>query len=157
MKFIDQEKYKNLIGVYKITCLLNGKIYIGSVAGGVGERNFRIRHFEHLDGLEIKSHNRHLQNAYNKYGTDNFIFEVLEICEKDEDCIPREQFYLDTLLFAQEYIRKEDNRFIELGYCIRTKAESNLGTRRTEEQKQKQSIRMKKSYEEHPEKNFYKV
>ena len=66
-------------GIYKIENLINGKVYIGQA---IDLNHRRIRHFS---DLKCNRHeNQHLQNAYNKYGKDNFIFKVLLYCEPFE-------------------------------------------------------------------------
>lgn len=77
-----------MTGIYKITCLANNKCYIGqSVA-------IKRRWNEHQKALSKGTHyNTYLQNAYNKYGKDNFIYEILEQCPK-EKLNEREQFYI---------------------------------------------------------------
>lgn len=92
------------IGIYKITNLLNNKIYIGSTS-----KSFNIRWGNHKSKLKDNKHyNKHLQYAYNKYGSDNFKYEILEVCLK-EDLIKREQYYIDTLK-PQYNINPEANR-----------------------------------------------
>jgi group I intron endonuclease len=93
-----------MIGIYKITNLVDSKIYIGSSV------NIDKRYKEHLVNSTTKS-NKYLQNAINKYGKENFKFEVLEECNK-EDLKNIEQFWLDKT--------KCYNSFI--GYNIREKA-----------------------------------
>lgn len=79
-------------GVYKITNLINSKFYIGS-----SSRNLLERFNKHQYQLKSNIHtNKHLQSSYNKYGIENFKFEILEYCSRDT-CIEREQFYIDTL------------------------------------------------------------
>jgi len=73
-------------GIYKITNLINGKIYIGSTC------NFKDRKSKHK---RVKS-NTMISRAIFKYGWDNFTFDIIEYCDKDI-LIEREQFYLDTL------------------------------------------------------------
>lgn len=81
--------YNNKSGVYKITCLVNNKIYIGSSI------NIYERWKTHLKELKHNYHsNEHLQNAWNLYGKDNFVFEVLELCDKNI-VRNREQYYID--------------------------------------------------------------
>jgi group I intron endonuclease len=86
------KKYKYISGIYKIINLKNNKIYIGSA------KHLMSRKCTHFHNLKYnKHHNIHLQNSYNKYGKDNFIFEVLERCSEKE-LIFKEQYYIDTLL-----------------------------------------------------------
>jgi len=80
-------------------------------------------------------HNPKLQNAWNKYGEASFVFEILELCEPLL-CVEREQYYLDTILFAD----KNDRRFDKLGYNALRIAGSPLGFRHSEKTKQKMSI-----------------
>lgn len=83
-------------GIYRILNILNKKCYIGS------SQNIEKRWYEHKRTLKNKKHHSILlQRAYNKYGSDSFIYEIIEICSK-EILIQREQFYFDTL--NPEYI-----------------------------------------------------
>lgn len=108
----------NLIcGIYKITNLINGKIYIGRSV------NMKARKATHFSNSQ---HNKHLKRAMCRYGFSQFVFEVIEFCNKS-NIVEREQFYLDTLLFAQEYIRSsgKDKRFKKFGYNQNPIAESS--------------------------------
>lgn len=78
-------------GVYAITCYGNGKFYIGSSVNVSARRN---SHFSQL--RKRKHQNKHLQNAYNKYGEDSFYFDVVEYCTK-EDVLTVEQKWLNFL------------------------------------------------------------
>lgn len=118
-------------GVYKITNLITGIIYIGS---SVDLDSRRKGHFKY------NHHNKYLKRAFKKYSESNFIWEELEFCEP-ENCTEREQYYLNTLLFAKEFIESnyKDDRFIKLSYNINPTANSNLGMVVTEETKKKKS------------------
>ena len=77
MKFINEELYKNNIGIYGIKNLINKKVYVGQT----GERFLR-RYWHHQWKLRNNSHdNAHLQRAWNKYGENNFEYIVLEIVD----------------------------------------------------------------------------
>ncbi len=91
----------NRTGVYQIRCLSNNKIYVGSASHvknpSKSKRGFLGRYNQHLQHLRKGKHrNTILQNSWNKHNEDNFIFEILEICEP-ENCLEREQYYLDIL------------------------------------------------------------
>lgn len=78
-------------GIYKITCTANGKFYIGSAV------NLYQRWNRHQSELRSGKHqNPHLQNAWNKYGGDRFVFEVLEYVMSFA-VLEREQYWLDKL------------------------------------------------------------
>lgn len=66
----------NRSGIYQIRNIANGKFYIGQTKDLAGRR---YSHFHSL--MEGKHHTQHLQRAYNKYGADNFVFEVLIFCD----------------------------------------------------------------------------
>lgn len=79
------------LGIYKITNIKNNKFYIGST------NNLKRRKKEHFSLLKKnKNHCKILQRAYNKYGEDAFIFEVLAYCPK-EYLFKLEQWFVDTL------------------------------------------------------------
>lgn len=104
-------------GVYQIRNLTNNKLYIGS------SEKFDKRWNLHLSQLRRNIHHSiHLQRAWNKYGANIFIFEIIEECESDK-CLDREQHHLDTILFAS----CNDERFSQLGYNICRVAGSTKG------------------------------
>jgi group I intron endonuclease len=80
-------------GIYIIRNLINNKIYVGST------KNFykrKIRHFRDLN--DKKHHNISLTNAVNKYGLENFSFEIVEeVPYEKELIINKEQEYIDDL------------------------------------------------------------
>lgn len=77
-----------MTGIYKITCLANNKSYIGQSVSI--KRRWATHKRELASGIH---YNEYLQNAYNKYGKDNFVYEILELCPK-EKLNEREQFYI---------------------------------------------------------------
>ena len=86
-----------MIGIYTITNSINGKIYVGY------SKNIHKRINKHRCILKLNKHeNQHLQNAYNKYGKDNFIFEIIEYVE-EELLLDIEQSYLDNFEISKVY------------------------------------------------------
>ncbi len=114
MKF-NYDGKSNKSGVYKITNLTNGKVYIGSA------KRFKTRGQQHINSLEKGVHqNRHLQSAFNRDGTDVFVFEVLEVVLGDKLVRTTvEQTYLDQYLddwercynFQKQTVAKERSCF----------------------------------------------
>jgi group I intron endonuclease len=74
-------------GIYKITNLINGKIYIGQ------SRNLRRRQNEYSRYSEKKGHGL-MKRAILKYGWGNFRFEVIEECPADL-LNEREEFHIN--------------------------------------------------------------
>lgn len=80
---------KNQVGIYSITNKINGKVYIGQ------SKDIGGRMLEHIRDLESNRHvNWHLQRAYNKYGLENFEFNVVEMCD-ERKLTDRENYYID--------------------------------------------------------------
>ncbi len=66
-------------GIYKITNIINGKIIIGQ------SRDLSHRWYSYKHKLRKKIyHNPYLQNAWNKYGEQNFKFEIILECTKEK-------------------------------------------------------------------------
>lgn len=67
------------IGIYRITNIQNGMTYIGKTGMNFGDR--WDCHKAQLNGGY--HHNSSLQSDWNKYGADNFEFEILETVEDE--------------------------------------------------------------------------
>lgn len=89
-----------MIGIYKILNLKTKKYYIGS------SKNISKREKCHFSRLKNNNHvNKHLQSSFNKYGIDNFKFEIVEEMNiyNKEKLLELEQHYID--------IEKESNLY----------------------------------------------
>lgn len=107
---------RNLIkGIYTITNIINDKYYVGS------SLNVKNRLKVHKQQLIKNIHpNNHLQGAWNKYGEDNFKFEiVLDLSSSTEEIIRA---------IEQEILDKEFNKTYNLLKQV-------LGTKRNKNQK----------------------
>lgn len=97
MKFIDRSLYYNKKGIYIIKNIINNKIYVGSTYV-----KFSNRYISHRSRLKRNVHHSpYLQNSYNKYGKDNFLFIPIEILEDNETISIREEYWIkfyDTVL-----------------------------------------------------------
>lgn len=88
---------KNNCGIYKITNLINNKCYIGQ------STRLSIRKRGHFRDLENGKHiNKHLQRSFNKYGENNFKFEILQYCIPDE-LDELEKFYISKYNSCDEH------------------------------------------------------
>ena len=79
-----------MIGIYKITNKVNGKVYIGQ---SVDIKKRWNRHLHTVNNPNYKGYNYPLYRAMRKYGIENFLFEVIEECGKTE-LDDKEIFYI---------------------------------------------------------------
>ena len=81
--------YNMKSGIYKITNICNGKIYIGL------SKNLTRRFSWHKYNLRNGCHdNSHLQRAWDKYGENSFLFEIIEECSVDK-LSEKEKYWID--------------------------------------------------------------
>lgn len=79
-----------MIGIYKITNLVNGKVYIGQ------STNIKKRFTKHRNTAfnpNYLEYDYPLYRAMRKYGIENFSFEVLEECN-EEELNEKETYYI---------------------------------------------------------------
>jgi group I intron endonuclease len=130
MKILCSDEDFKKTGVYYIKHLSSGRIYIGSTS-----HSFRQRLNKHTYKLDNKIHSsKFLTNCWHKYGPEDFEFDILCIVDwtveyGTADILYVEQFYLDE--FNPEFNSA-------------TRADSNLGYKWTEEQKEKAKTHFKK-------------
>lgn len=109
-------------GIYAITCIPTGKVYIGSAI------SFRNRFKSHLSKLRMNGHHSpYLQQSWNKYGEANFTFEVVSLVPNKADLIAEEQLEIDR--------RKSADR--EFGFNVCPIAGSPMGRKASQETKDK--------------------
>lgn len=98
----QQKKWKAKLeaGVYVITCEKNNKKYIGQ------SQILRVRITDHFSRLKANKHEKQeIQNDFNKYGEENFSYEVYETLCKDKAVLEKRE---------SEIIKE----FIERGYKL---------------------------------------
>lgn len=85
------ESIIKISGIYKIENKTTGDIYIGS------SKTINSRFASHLSLLRNNKHqNNYLQNSWNKYGEENFVMTIVELCD-EELLVEKEQYYIDIL------------------------------------------------------------
>jgi len=93
MKNINIKKYKRRPGIYCITNTINNYVYVGSTVNLYARL---IHHRAHL--ISNKHSNPYLQNAFNKYGINNFKIKILEFCNKD-----KKELYAKECYYCKQY------------------------------------------------------
>lgn len=89
-------------GIYSITNLVNNKKYVGksvSIYSRFGQHRTELRRNEHC--------NKYLQHAWNKYGEENFKFEIIE--EHDKENLREKEIY---------WINEYKTLYAETGYNL---------------------------------------
>ena len=98
--------------IYKITNLINNKIYVGQT-----RKKIEQRMSEHISASyfneEKKDYNFLLHKAIRKYGSKNFIIEVLETVVDESNLSEREQYWIHQL---HSCILDEDCRGYNMTY-----------------------------------------
>jgi len=98
----------SIIGIYKITNNINGKVYIGE------SLNIEERWNIHKNELkENKHHSYKLQNDYNIYGVDNFTYEIIETLNNDYTPFLNQMI---LLVYEHKYIKIYNS--LECGYNV---------------------------------------
>ena len=83
--------------IYRITNMANGKFYIGSA------ESFARREWQHKYALRRNEHkNPRLQAAWNKYGEEMFVFEVIEEIAPDRNAFDIENTYLHKVVGQED-------------------------------------------------------
>lgn len=102
-ELLEDDKYKEIQCIYKITNEKTGKAYIGST------KDLKHRMKSHISKLEnIKHSNKELQKDWNIYELKNFSFEVLEIVELKSKLPIKEKEYIDQYKKLNGVYNKSD-------------------------------------------------
>jgi len=126
-------------GIYMIINLVNNKFYIGSSV------DIYHRMLSHISLLKRNKHdNIHLQNSFNKYGINNFIWIIIEQVDNCDELLIKEQYWMDLLNVCNQ----------DIAYNMCSIAGSPLGRKHSQETKDKISAsnKGKKKSAEHIEK-----
>lgn len=108
-----------ITGIYKITNKITGDFYIGSSV------SVKSRWSNHMlrDARKYQGKHKFYDDVI-MYGRDNFEFEILEECSKD-DLIEKEQYYYDKLKPTYNKVRPERCNFNNLEVAKKARLNSN--------------------------------
>lgn len=115
-------------GIYKIINTIDQKSYIGSTV-----RSFKQRWSYHKYTFKRQANSRYLQNAWDKYGEENFSFEIVEVLTDKSLVLEREQYWIDLL---------------KPEYNLAPVAGTNIGCRHSEEEKKRKGQATKKLWQD---------
>lgn len=126
-------------GIYSITNIITGDMYIGQTYQNAG---FKGRWRDHRRELNKNIHNnKHLQSAWNKYGEEAFEFNVVHLCDELDDLNVLEKYYIE------KYNTYKDGYNLTMGGDGFVYDEDDLLRRRQEQSKiSKEMMRNKSNY-----------
>ena len=107
--------------IYKVTNLVNNKVYIGKTISGL-----RKRKNKHLSDSRNKLYKCVFHDAIRKYGEDSFVWEILD-----------RVMFSDLLIDSEKFYIKKYNCKIPNGYNMTDGGEGICGFSHTEETKRK--------------------
>ncbi|MBQ3725785.1 MAG: GIY-YIG nuclease family protein [Selenomonadaceae bacterium] len=99
--------------IYKVTCTINGKKYVGQTTLTIQERFAAHCKADSLLGKDIR-----------KFGRENFKIEVIEECENAEQLNEREPFWIKEL----DYKFPNGYNAMNGGSCVRTRKDKDEQT-----------------------------
>lgn len=119
----------NLSGIYLIINTANGKVYVGQAV------NLAKRKRNHFSALKLGKHrNKHLQAAYNQYGGEAFVFEVVQ---EFTDAPDKQDLAKSLARLEQHWIDFYQSTNPEYGYNMCPSAGSSLGYKHSAETRAK--------------------
>lgn len=77
------------VWIYKITNIVNGKVYIGQTIRPIEDRFHR-----HINDAMSNRLNTHFARAIRKYGPDNFKIEVIDSSTSQKELTEKEQYWI---------------------------------------------------------------
>lgn len=119
--------------IYKVTNLVNGKIYIGKTVRTVEERKK-----QHIYVAIHNNSNFIFHKALRKYGENSFTWEVIDTAETENDLKEKEIFWITHY---NSYIQNKNSN----GYNMSLGGEGQSGLKWSEESKRKLSESIKLS------------
>jgi group I intron endonuclease len=122
--------------IYKVTNLVNGKVYIGQTV-----REFEIRKTQHIYDTISNKDNSIFHKALLKYGQDKFQWEIIDNAETEEELNKKEIYWIN---FYNSYIRAKNSN----GYNMTIGGEGMSGYKHSDESKEKIS-KVKKGSKHH--------
>ena len=97
----------DILTIYKITCLVNQKVYIGQTSEKMEKRFAR-----HM-GYQKEEHDTKFYRAIRKYGKENFKIEAIDYANTQEELDEKEIYYIHLY----DSVKKGYNSKDSIGKC----------------------------------------
>lgn len=111
--------------IYRITNMMNDKYYIGS------SQSFERRVWQHKNELKKGVHkNPKLQAAWNKYGEDAFVFEIIETVSDDRQLQVEDTYLMQCIDDPLNYNINRSAELSRLGIKLSDEAKQNISVGR---------------------------
>lgn len=107
--------------IYKITNIINGKVYIGQTIRPIKDRFKR-----HINDALNNVINTHFSKAIRKYGKDNFIIEQIDIAQTQDELNKKEQYYIRLYNSIKEGYNETDSLYKCGGNTYSSKTEEEM-------------------------------
>lgn len=107
--------------IYKITNLVNNKMYIGQSARGVAERFNR-----HICDAMNGKLDTHFARAIRKYGPENFTVDVIDTVDNQEELNQQEQYWIRAYDSIRHGYNETDAIYKSGGNTYMSKTESEM-------------------------------
>jgi group I intron endonuclease len=130
---MDLKRFPSKAGIYKLTCKINGKIYIGKSVN-INRRMGNYRRYDKSIGIYFRS-------ALLKHGWDSFEVEILEAFENFDKKNEKDNKFLIDM--ETSYIELFDSTNREIGYNLCKFSNDSTGIKLSEETRLKMSIAQK--------------
>jgi len=106
-RFVKLKEVIIILIIYKITCLVNQKVYIGQTSEPIKKRFAR-----HM-GYQKDEKDTKFYRAVRKYGKENFVIEVIDYAETQDELDQKELFYINSY----DSVNKGYNSKASIGKC----------------------------------------
>ena len=97
--FMIYKEVSRILTIYKITCLINNKVYIGQTSETIKQR------FSRHMGYQKEEHDTKFYRAVRKYGKENFIIEAIDFADTQEELDQKEKDYFDVTTLGMVTMR----------------------------------------------------
>ena len=107
--------------IYKITNLINNKVYIGQTI-----RTLQQRFNRHINDAMNNNLNTHFARAIRKYGPENFAIEIIDTATSQDELTQKEQYWIGYYNSINEGYNETDSQFKCGGNTYQSKSEEEL-------------------------------